>query len=260
MTSELAAECRDVKKLYPGRWPGREPVPALRDVSLAVPAGCVLGLLGPNRAGKTTLLKILLSVCRPTSGAVYRLGEPIADRRTLARIGYVHEQQSFPRYHSAAVLLEYYGALSAVSRDSLRERIPLLLAQVGLADRANEPIARFSKGMLQRLALAQALVGEPTLLVLDEPSEGMDLLARRMIHQTVQRHHEAGGTTILVSHQLRDVVELCDRACVLLDGRVAHEGLLTDLLAQSPDRPLEALEAALEAIYQQGAPEARRRA
>ena len=144
-------------------------------VSLSVGWGEVFGLIGPNRAGKTTLVKILLSICHPTDGRIHAAGSPWSDRRTLADVGYVHENPAFPRYLSAWQLLEGYGRLSGVDGGVLRRRTGELLERVGLADRSRESIAGFSKGMLQRLALAQALINDPQLLVLDEPSEGMDL-------------------------------------------------------------------------------------
>src|SRR4051812_27939830 len=181
MTIAAAVQFDDVTKDYRRGLARTGRLRAISSVSFSVGAGEVLGLLGPNRAGKTTLVKLLLSLCRPTSGLVFRLGKPVDDRSTLARVGYVHENQAFPRYLSAAALLEYYGALSFVPYEALRQRVPPLLGRFGLADRAAEPIARFSKGMLQRLGMAQALINEPQLLVLDEPTEGLDLVGRRQL-------------------------------------------------------------------------------
>ena len=130
----------------------------MRGVSLAIEPGEVFALLGPNRAGKTTLVKILLGLCRLSGGSAFRLGRPIAERGTLARVGYMHENQAFPRYLTAATLLDFYGKMSWIPSAVLKSRVPALLERVGLADRAHEPISRFSKGMVQRLALAQALL------------------------------------------------------------------------------------------------------
>jgi ABC-2 type transport system ATP-binding protein len=214
-----------------------------------VARGEVLALLGPNRAGKTTLVKLLLSLCRPTSGRVLRLGKPIDDRSTLARVGYVHENHAFPRYLSAAALLEYYGALSLVPYDTLRTRVPHLLERFGLADRAREPIARFSKGMLQRLGMAQALINEPELLVLDEPTEGLDVVGRRQLHTVVRDMRERGGAVLLVSHVLTEVEELCDRAAVVVNGQVAYLGSLAELRKDSSTKAPRSLEQALHALY-----------
>src|SRR5205085_7976318 len=121
----------------------------------------IFGLLGPNRAGKTTLVKLLLSLAQATSGAILRLGEPVRDRRTLARVGYVHENHAFPRYLSAAGLLEFYGALTLLPGHTVMQRVPKLLERVGLADRSKDAVGTFSNGMIQRLGLAQALLNEP---------------------------------------------------------------------------------------------------
>ena len=185
-------ELENVSKVYASPCAPWQQLRALDRVSLSVGRGEIFGLVGPNRAGKTTLVKILLSICRPTEGRVLRLGAPWWYRETLARVGYVHESQAFPRYLTAATLLEYYAALTQVPRALVRQRGPELLERVGLADRSREPIGRFSKGMLQRLALAQALINDPELLVLDEPSEGMDLSARRLLDEVLVERRRAG--------------------------------------------------------------------
>jgi ABC-2 type transport system ATP-binding protein len=244
-----AALFEKVTKVYPGRW-RRPPVTALAEVSLAVPWGQAFGLVGPNRAGKTTLVKILLSICQPTSGRIMRLGCPYSDRGTLAEIGYVHENPSFPRYLTAWQLVEGYGRLSGLSRKLLRQRTGELLERVGLSDRAQEAIARFSKGMLQRLALAQALVCQPRLLVLDEPSEGMDLSARRLLHEVIRERKQNGHSVILVSHALADVERLCDQVAVLRDGRLAFVGPVAALARQNETQEPRDLERAVESLYE----------
>lgn len=236
------AEFDSVSKTYqPPPLAGRT-VQALRDVSFAIEPGEVFALLGPNRAGKTTLLKILLGLCRPTRGRVQRLGRPLSERSTLARVGYMHEHQAFPAYLTAEGLLKFYGALSGISSARLRARVPGLLERFGLADRAHEPIRRFSKGMVQRLALAQALLAEPDLLVLDEPLEGLDLSARDLLHEVVADQRRAGKTVLIVSHALGEVAQVCDRLAVLVEGRLAYLGPLDALVrdpAGGPDRSLE---------------------
>jgi ABC-2 type transport system ATP-binding protein len=243
-----AAEFVRVSKTYRGLL-RRGGVQAVRDVSLAVRPGEVLGLLGPNRAGKTTLVKMLLSLCWPTSGEVCRLGRPVADRSTLARVGYVHENHAFPRYLGAATLLEYYGALSLVPHDVLRKRVPELLERVGLADRSREPIAHFSKGMLQRLGVAQALLTEPQLLVLDEPTEGLDLDGRQMLRGVVREVRQRGGSVLLVSHVLAEVAQLCDRVAVLARGRLVHVGPLAELTHPTGAEAPRSLEKVLAELY-----------
>ncbi len=221
---------------------------ALTDVSLEIPSGQVFGLLGPNRAGKTTLIKILLTLCRADSGRVERLGAPVDDRRTLARVGYVHENHAFPRYLTPAALLEYYGALSLSPYDEVRRRVPELLERVGLADRAHDAIRTFSKGMTQRLGIAQALINDPDLLVLDEPNEGLDLAGRQLMSSIIREQRERGRTIILVSHVLPEVEQLCDRAAVLVGGRLVFGGSMAEL-RRGPDGQSRSLEAALATIY-----------
>lgn len=248
MNAHAAAVFQKVTKIYRVGWTKR-PLVALDEVSLSVGWGEVLGLIGPNRAGKTTLVKILLSICRPTRGRIMRLECPLSDRRTLASVGYVHENPAFPRYLNAWQLVEGYGRLSGISGKTLRSRTRELLEQVGLADRSHEVIANFSKGMLQRLALAQALVNDPKLLVLDEPAEGMDLAARRLLDDVIRQRREQGHTVILVSHSLPDVKRLCDRIAVLRAGRVAFTGRVADLTQEVQSEESGPLESAVEAIY-----------
>jgi ABC-2 type transport system ATP-binding protein len=243
------ADFKDVTKTYrmPLR-PGRT-IEALRGVSLGIEPGEVFALLGPNRAGKTTLVKILLGLCQPTGGSVERLGRPLDDRSTLARVGYMHENQAFPRYLTATSLLEFYGELAWMPAALLRARVPELLRRVGLADRAHEPISRFSKGMVQRLALAQAMLTEPDLLVLDEPMEGLDLNARQFLHEMVTEQRRQGKAVLVVSHALSEVAQICDRVAVLVGGRLAYLGSLANLRNDPATGAERSLEAALAPLY-----------
>lgn len=243
-----AAEFTGVGKTYRSGLFAKSGVPAVQNVSLTVPRGSVFGLLGPNRAGKTTLVKLLLSLARPTSGTVQRLGEPASARHTLGKIGYMHENHAFPRYLSAGEVLTFYGGLSGVSSEELSPRVNALLERVGLADRRHEPISRFSKGMVQRLGLAQALVNDPDLLILDEPTEGLDLLGRQLLRDVVSEFKKAGKTVLLVSHVLQEVQELCDELAVLVNGGVVFRGKLSELTAGKAN-----LEAALRGLYTKGA-------
>jgi ABC-2 type transport system ATP-binding protein len=246
-----AAVFDQVVKTYPTGLLGRGPgVPALRGVSLTVPAAGVFGLLGPNRAGKTTLVKLLLSLAEPTAGAITRLGAPPSDRRTLARIGYMHENHAFPRYLSAGELLAFYGGLSGVPSPQIPTKVEQLLVRVGLADRRSEPIARFSKGMVQRLGLAQALINDPDLLILDEPTEGLDLSGRQLLRQVVREFRSAKKTVLLVSHVLPEIEELCDAVAVLVAGKVVHTGPLMGLLRDPDTGGKRSLEAALRPLYE----------
>lgn len=248
MTTPIA-EFIEIAKTYrsPLR-PGRD-VEALKGVSFRVEAGEAFALLGPNRAGKTTLLKILLGLCRPTGGDARRLGRPLDDRETLTSVGYMHGNQAFPGYVTAAKLLDFYGSFSGIPRRVLREKIPALLERMGLADRAREPIARFSKGMIQRLALAQALLNAPDLLVLDEPMEGLDLNARNLLHQIVDEQRDEGKTVLIVSHALEEVAQVCDRAAVLVGGKLAHLGEIADLLQDPATGRERTMQDALAPFY-----------
>src|SRR3954468_18212199 len=230
-----AAAFENVGKIYPPGWSGRRGTRAVADVNLQVPAGQVFGLLGPNRAGKTTLVKLLLALGRPTEGTVRRLGRPASDLSTLARVGYMHENQHFPRYLTARELLRYYAALTLMKPETIPARVDELLKLVGLADRAAEPISRFSKGMVQRLGLAQALVNDPDLLVLDQPTGGVDpagggglrrgggggvaLSGGGLLGRVGRESGAANKTVLLLSHALPEVAELCDAAAVLVDGK-----------------------------------------
>jgi ABC-2 type transport system ATP-binding protein len=245
-------EFQNVSKTYRNGWPRGRTIHALRDVSFSISRGCVFALLGPNRAGKTTLVKSLLSICRLSSGEILRFGRGLSDLSTLARIGYMHESPAFPRYLTAAASLNYYGSLSLLSGREMAERIPRLLEEFGLDDRAGEPIANYSKGMLQRLALAQSLVNDPELLVLDEPTEGMDLSARKLLHRVILRRKRQGKTAVLVTHNMDDVRRLCDEAAVLRDGKLAFCGPLDKLIGRTSEETetdADVLQNALEPIY-----------
>ena len=246
-----AALFENVGKVYKSGLFARTQIPAVRDVTLTVPLGSVFGLLGPNRAGKTTLVKLLLALARPSAGHVARFGEPIANRRTLSRVGYMHENHAFPRYLSAGEVLHFYGGLSGVPGDELPRRATALLERVGLADRKNEPISRFSKGMVQRLGLAQALVNEPDLLILDEPTEGLDLLGRQLLRDIAREFKAAGKTVLLVSHVLGEVEELCDELAVLVAGRVVYRGTTAALTVDPNTGAKRPLETALRRLYTQ---------
>lgn len=249
MTSHAAVQFEDVVKDYPVGLLGRTRLRAVAGVSFRIQPGQVFGLLGPNRAGKTTLVKLLLSLCLPTSGSCRRLGVPVHERRTLARVGYMHENQAFPRYLSASALLEYYGAMTLMPEPEVKRRVPRLLERVGLADRSAEPISRFSKGMVQRLGLAQALLNDPELLVLDEPTEGLDLEGRQLLREVAAELRAGGRTVLLVSHVLGEVETLCDNVAVLVRGRLAYAGPVTSLTRDPSGGPNLRLEQALQALY-----------
>ena len=245
----VAVSFENVVKTYKAHPFARSRVTAVRGISLSIPAGSCFALLGPNRAGKTTLIKMLLSLAAPTAGVVLRLGEPVKVKATLGRVGYMHENHAFPRYHNATDVLTFFGGLSGIPGDELNSKVDALLTRVGLADRSREPIQRFSKGMVQRLGLAQAILNDPDLLILDEPTEGLDLAGRKLLRDVVRAMTAAGKTVLLVSHVLPEVDELCDRAAVVVAGKLAFQGTMAELKSG------RTLEAALTAIYEKGADE-----
>lgn len=246
---EHVAEFINVSKTYSRPLRPGKAVTALQGVSFAIEPGEIVALVGPNRAGKTTLLKILLGLCHPSAGQVLRLGQSLRNRTTLARVGYMHENQVFPGYLTAHSLLSFYGALAGLSAAALAARVPLLLDKFRLFDRAREPIARYSKGMVQRLSLAQAVLADPELLVLDEPMEGLDLEARTLLEELVHNYRGAGKTVLLVTHALAEVERTCDRLAVLVGGRLVHLGPVSGLVDSSGVDPAQRLETSLRRIY-----------
>lgn len=239
----------DVVKEYSRGLFTRDRLRAVNRVSFQIDPGEVFALLGPNRAGKTTLVKLLLALCQPTSGQVLRFGRPASDRDTLRRVGYVHENQAFPRYLTARALLEYYGAMSLLHEPVVKERVPRLLGRVGLDDRADEPISRFSKGMIQRLGIAQALLNEPDLLVFDEPSEGLDLAGRQLVRDVVDQQKHQGKSVLFVSHVLNEVEKICDRVAVVVAGNLQFVGPLRALLNDPKTTEARTLEESLRGYY-----------
>jgi ABC-2 type transport system ATP-binding protein len=245
----VVAEFANVGKVYPAGWRGRG-TRAVSGVNLQVRAGEAVALLGPNRAGKTTLVKLLLSLARPTEGTVARFGRPAGESATLARVGYMHENQHFPRYLTARELLRFYAALTLLPPAAILPRVAELLALVGLADRADEPVSRFSKGMVQRLGLAQALLNDPDLLVLDEPTEGLDLVGRGVLRDAIAARKARGKTVLIVSHVLSEVEQSCDRVAVLVGGSVVKDASVAELVRDPTTGERRPLEQALRPLYE----------
>lgn len=209
----------------------RRPWRALAEVSLSVEAGEVLALLGPNGAGKTTIFRILIGLIRPTAGSVRILGRDCDDPRWKVSLGYLPEHPSFYDYLTAREFLIYGAELSGMPGGLARSRADDLLQRVGLADDADRPLRKFSKGMLQRAGLAQALINDPKILFLDEPMSGLDPLGRRLVRDLVNEGRAAGKTIVFSSHILTDVETLCDRVAVLHRGRLIESGKLSEILS-----------------------------
>jgi ABC-2 type transport system ATP-binding protein len=204
-------------------------IEALRGVSLIVERGQIFGLLGQNGAGKTTLVKILLGITRLTDGSAQLLDEPAGAVRVRRRIGYLPEDHHFPDYHTGASLLDFYGALLEVPRAERRKRIPEVLELVGLKGRMSYKIRTYSKGMKQRLGIAQAIFHHPEVIFLDEPTDGVDPVGRREIRVLMQQLKEEGKTIFLNSHLLGEVELICDHVAILQKGEVIRAGTVADL-------------------------------
>ncbi len=224
MTPSPTIEVESLTKHYREGWLRRRGVQALRGITLSVAPGEIFGLLGPNGAGKTTFIKILLGIIRKSGGEARLLGRPAGDRQGRRLIGYLPEHLRIPGHHNALTALEFYGKLSGLSGRQIRERTPRLLEMVGLAARAKDSVRKYSKGMLQRLGLAQALVHDPQLLILDEPTDGLDPLARSQVRTLLKQLRSAGKTIFLNSHLLLEVELICDRVAILDRGRLRYVG------------------------------------
>ncbi|HLJ50853.1 MAG TPA: ABC transporter ATP-binding protein [Bryobacteraceae bacterium] len=230
MSSEYAIETSGLTKVFRTRWKRRE-VRAVDGISLNVQRGATYGLLGPNGAGKTTFVKMLLSAVHPTAGSAMVFGHPVSDPEARRPIGYLPENHRFPTYFTGTGMLDFYAALSGVESTRRKQRIPELLEQVGLDKWGDVRIGKYSKGMLQRLGLAQALMHEPSLLILDEPSDGVDPVGRRHIREILTALEEKGVTIFINSHLLVEVELFCHDVAILHQGKVALSGRVRDLTA-----------------------------
>jgi ABC-2 type transport system ATP-binding protein len=218
-------ETKNLSKRY-----GR--IEALRGVSLRVEKGEIFGLLGQNGAGKTTMVKILLGITNATDGEAFLLDQPAGTTQVRYRVGYLPEDHRFPDYHTGYSLLDFYGALLGVPRQDRQKKIPEALDMVGLRSRMHYKIRTYSKGMKQRVGIAQALMHEPDLIFMDEPTDGVDPIGRREIRKILQRLREEGKTIFLNSHLLGEVELICDRVAILARGELIREGDIETLTHQ----------------------------
>jgi len=221
--SELAIDLAHVAKTYGGR------VHALQGVAMQVRRGEIFGLLGPNGAGKSTLVKILMTVVRPSRAEGYILGAPIGDKATLARVGYLPENHRFPRYLTGRQTLTFFGALAKLDRPLRHRRAAKLLDTVGMAAWADRKVGTYSKGMMQRIGIAQALMNSPELVLLDEPTDGVDPIGRRDIREVLTRMKQEGRTVFVNSHLLSELEAISDRVAILVQGRIVKQGTLDEL-------------------------------
>ncbi len=220
---DLAIDLHDVHKTYRGN------IKALRGVSMQVRKGEVFGLLGPNGAGKSTLVKILMTVIRPTACSGNMLGHRVGHKPTLARVGYLPEHHRFPDYLTAAQVLDFFGAMSRVDRATRRARTPELINLVGLKEAGRKTVRQYSKGMRQRLGLAQALINDPDVLLLDEPTDGVDPEGRRDIRNILADLRARGKGILINSHILAELELICDRAAIIYGGELHAQGTVNEL-------------------------------
>jgi ABC-2 type transport system ATP-binding protein len=225
-------EVRDLTKSYREGWFGRRRVAALRGVSLSVAPGEIFGLIGPNGAGKTTLIKVLLGIVRRWEGEATLLGQRAGARAGRQRVGYLPEGHRIPRHLTGETALLYYGQLSRLTPRVIRERAGPLLKRLGLSKAADRPVKGYSKGMLQRLGLAQALLHEPDLLFLDEPTDGVDPRGRAEIRDFLLELKSQGKTIFVNSHQLQELELVCTRVAMMEQGQLRFVGSLDEATRQ----------------------------
>jgi len=213
--SDLAIRTRGLRKVFGGKV-------AVRRLTLEVARGEVFGFLGPNGAGKSTSVKMLLGLVSPTSGEAEILGQPVGDVKTRSRVGFLPEHFRFYDWLTGEELLKLHGRLYGMSHAALRERVPVLIDLVGLTPHRNKRLRDFSKGMLQRIGLAQALINAPDLIFLDEPTSGLDPIGRRLVRDIIKAQRDRGATVLLNSHLLGEVEITCDRVAFIKDGEVVE--------------------------------------
>ncbi len=223
-----AVEIQDVHKSFPGHW-GKGGVYAVKGVSLTIPQGGVYGLIGPNGSGKSTIMKALVGLLAPDAGSCRVFGKPATAAGNRSEIGFLPENPYFYKFLTGEETVRFYGRLCGLRGAELKKRTQDLLEVVGLTEAAHRRLGGYSKGMLQRVGLAQALVQQPRLLVLDEPTAGVDPIGSRAIRDIILNLKEQGMTVFLCSHLLEQVQEICDRVGILYRGVMIAEGTMEEL-------------------------------
>jgi ABC-2 type transport system ATP-binding protein len=224
-------ELTDLSKVY-SLGLGQSNVVALQGLNLTIERGEVFGFLGPNGAGKTTTIKILVGLMHPTSGTARLFGKEVGTNGgevLRAKIGFLPETPSFYGYLTGVELLTFYGKLFSLSTNEIKERIATLLKQVGLESAGNIPLRKYSKGMLQRVGIAQSLINDPELVILDEPMSGLDPIGRKEMRDLILRLKSEGKTLFFSSHIIHDVERVCDRVGILSKGRLLGLGKIDDV-------------------------------
>lgn len=236
--SSIAVRVDGLKKRYRSGLFGRG-VEALRGVTFEVPKGQVFGLLGPNGAGKTTIIKVLLGIVRATGGTATMLGHRAGKRIGRHRVGYLPENLILPKHQNARTALEYFGRLSGMEHSEIKTRGEALLEKVGLKARQTESVKQFSKGMRQRLGLAQALLHDPELLILDEPTDGLDPVGRSQVRDILRELGDRGRTVFVNSHLLQEVELVCDSVAILNKGELKFIGSAEEFSADESSIELD---------------------
>jgi len=231
--TQYAIETDHLRKIYRSRL-RKQVVVAVDSLDLRVPQGCVFGFLGPNGAGKTTTIMMLLGNVYPTSGSFRIFGSSISNMDVRRRIGFLPEKFQFHELLTAEELLWFHGRLAGMDRHLLARRVPEVLEQVGLSERARSRVREFSKGMQQRLGIAQAILHDPDLIILDEPTSALDPLGRRDVRDLILHLKSQGKTVFLNSHLLSEVEMVCDEVAILRGGKVHRQGDLDMLLQLHP--------------------------
>ncbi len=229
---ETILETKDLRVEFKGRNGAEGRKVAVRDLNLRVRAGEVFGFLGPNGAGKTTTMNVLLGFVNATSGAAYLFGVDVREPIARQRIGYLPELTYYYKFLTADELLRFYARIFRIPRAETDRRIDSLLKLVELESARKRPIRTYSKGMQQRVGLAQALINDPDLLILDEPTSGLDPLGRMKVREIIQRLKSAGKTVFFSSHELGEVETVCDRVAIIQDGELKVEGSVAGLIEQ----------------------------
>src|SRR5438093_2027777 len=225
-----AVHTQGLTKVYRDFW-GRDKVRALDDLNLTIERGEVFGLLGPNGSGKSTTIKLLLGLIFPTRGKAWVLGEPAGSTRINERIGFLPEESYLYRFLNGEETLRFYGRLFKIPSKELKKRVPTLLDTVGLDEKARKrKLREYSKGMARRIGLAQALINNPDLILLDEPTTGLDPIGTREMKDLILSLKAQGKTVLLCSHLLADVQDVCDRITILFRGKMRELGQVKDLL------------------------------
>jgi ABC-2 type transport system ATP-binding protein len=229
MSSDVIIETRNLTKTYRDFW-GRQKVQALKALDLEIRRGEIFGLLGPNGSGKTTTIKLVLGLLFPTSGEALVFGKPASDVTKNERIGYLPEESYLYRFLNAEETLDFYGRLFKIPRAVRRQRVFDLIEQVGLGGAKKRQLKEYSKGMTRRIGLAQALINDPELIVLDEPTTGLDPIGIREMKDLILHLRELGKTILMCSHRLDDVQDVCDRIAILHQGELKELGRVDALL------------------------------